>query len=822
MAQIPFNVVKTVIAVFPGRFQPFSKHHNAAFKWLQSKFGPTATYIATSDVVKPPKSPLNFEDKKQIITKYGFADKLVQVKNPYKAEEITSQYDPKTTAIVFMVGDKDMKEDPRFAMKTKKDGTEGYFKPYKGNENNLKGYDKHGYLVVAPHQSFDIPGIGEMSGTNVRLALSAPTTDEQYKKNFIGIFGWYDEKIAKMLKEKFKDNTLKESKILFNLVKTLLQEGGAGDNVICEICGAKVKAIAPRHLKCKHNITLVEYKELYPNAKTIAENLKIEFSKNNPFKNKNVKDKIRETKLEKYGNENYNNSKGWKLDSISRKEIMNRDYVKNAISEGVKKSYENNPLLREIRSKTIGEIGKNNFIKIKNEKYSSGEWISSADKDGFFGYRDRVRLLTKESYNNNFYNITDAKKRSKSWHLDHKYSILEGYKNDVPEELISHWTNLEILHHSINESKGYKSSITLKELINSIKESEVNTKMLLLCGGAGGHMAHPFDIDSVNTGLDLAKVFVKTAMFLKKNDAPVKIDGVNASIRLADIDGKKKFVMDRGSNKPLDVKGVTKADLKDRFFVGHGMVKVGGTVLDIFNKSFRKIKNELAQLGMLDNPNILFNIEYVEGTTNVQDYGKNFLAIHGLLEIKQAKLTKRVTSEISYSKEVLEELIKNLQPVANKYGFEVLSTIPAKMAKQPNFQSELSKSYTINIDGKDKQTKSLQDWLKEVKTIPKSDKIKLADGKVVGALSKQVFMGIKSGKTLSEFIADQKDYKKAIDGFVTYMATMQLGDALLKSLDSRLGPVDQQEGVVIRDTSISPEPFKITGSFIVRGLESSF
>lgn len=559
-----FNVIKTVIAIYPGRFQPFGKHHAAAFKFLQQKFGPTDTFIATSDVVKPPKSPLNFQEKKEIIDQYGFGDKLIQVKNPYKAEEITYKYDPKTTAIVFMVGDKDMKEDPRFAMKTKKDGTEGYFKPYKGNENNLKGYDKHGYLVVAPHQSYDIPGVGEMSGTNIRVALTADVSPEKYKEMFRSIFGWYNEKIAKMLKQKFSQAAVTETVLFENIIKSLILEGGAG-----------------------------------------------------------------------------------------------------------------------------------------------------------------------------------------------------------------------------------------------------------------GHMAHPFDIDGVKTGLDLAKVFVKTGMFLKNNDAPVKIDGVNASIRLANIGNKKEFVMDRGSNKPLDVKGVTKADLEDRFAVGHGMVKVGGTVLDIFNESFPKIKPELAKLGMLDNPNILFNIEYVEGTTNVQDYGKNFLAIHNLLEVKQVSPTKRATSEIPYSKDALESLIKKLQPVASKYGFEVLSSIPAKATKTPNFSSELSKSYTVVYDKTKKETKSLQNWLKDAK-IPREDKIKLKDGKTVGALSKQVFLAIKNGTPVTEFVADPKDYKKAIDGFVTYLATVQLGDAVLKSLNSPLGPVDQQEGVVIRDKSISNEPFKITGSFIVRGLESSF
>ena len=36
----------------------------------------------------------------------------------------------------------------------------------------------------------------------------------------------------------------------------------------------------------------------------------------------------------------------------------------------------------------------------------------------------------------------------------------------------------------------------------------------------------------------------------------------------------------------------------------------------------------------MDDPNIMFNMEYVSGKSNVQDYGKNFLAIHGLLKVE--------------------------------------------------------------------------------------------------------------------------------------------------------------------------------------------
>lgn len=221
-------MVKNIIAVYPGRFQPFSKHHAEAFEWLKSKFGKN-TYIATTNKVDGAKSPLNFQEKKQIIDKFGYGSNLVQVTNPYKAEEITTKFNPSDTAIVFMVGEKDMLEDPRFAMKPKKDGSAGYFKPYKGNEKDLEGFDRHGYLIVAPHMSFDIPGIGEMSGTNVRKALSADVSDEEYKKLFTGVFGWYDPKIAKMLKDKFTSppKIMKENKIILEiLLRGLIKEGG--------------------------------------------------------------------------------------------------------------------------------------------------------------------------------------------------------------------------------------------------------------------------------------------------------------------------------------------------------------------------------------------------------------------------------------------------------------------------------------------------------------------------------------------------------------------------------------------------------------------
>jgi hypothetical protein len=354
----------------------------------------------------------------------------------------------------------------------------------------------------------------------------------------------------------------------------------------------------------------------------------------------------------------------------------------------------------------------------------------------------------------------------------------------------------------------------------NLTESRMKLKDLIMEGGAGGHMAHPFDIPSVKTGKDLVKVFAQAAEYLKKGPASVKIDGVNASIRLINVDGRRQFVMDRGSNKPLDVKGVTKADLEARFGAGHGMIVTGGKVLDIFNAAIPDISAQLKTLGLWDNPNILFNIEYVAGSTNVLSYNKNFLAIHGLLEIEQVTPKRRATKEVTYNKKSMQDLLNNLAPTANESGFEVLGSVPTTLDKEPNFAGELAKKYAITVNGK-KISKTLSQWLAGAAN-EKESTVKLADGKTIGAQSKQVLLALSQGEDAAKMLADPKDVEKVINGFVIYLATMELGNAVLEALSSPLGPVSGHEGIVIRDPKIYGEPFKITGRFIVKGLESQF
>ena len=366
-------------------------------------------------------------------------------------------------------------------------------------------------------------------------------------------------------------------------------------------------------------------------------------------------------------------------------------------------------------------------------------------------------------------------------------------------------------------SKEWWSDVIIEEIINE--------------GGAAGHMAHPFDLPNVTTGKDLIKSFEVAADSLKNEPGAVKIDGVNASIRLLNNEGKREFAMDRGSKKALDLRGVTKADLEDRFGPGHGMIKAGGNVLDIFNDALSSTEEELNALGLLNDPNVMFNMEYVSGKSNVQDYGKNFLAIHGLLSIESKEvqgarkmLTKRITTEKNFDQADMDEYLKKLEPFAKKRGFEIFGSVPTTFTKEPDFKAALGTNYTIDFAEGDK-TKSLVQWLNDVSNIPKTDRLKMnVNGTVkdVGALSKQVYFAVFGGENVDDLFDNEQDIQKAVQGATTYLATEKLGDAILDVLDSPMGSVNDHEGVVIRDPKVSPKPYKITGKFITGGVSSDF
>ena len=351
-------------------------------------------------------------------------------------------------------------------------------------------------------------------------------------------------------------------------------------------------------------------------------------------------------------------------------------------------------------------------------------------------------------------------------------------------------------------------------------------------GGAAGHMAHPFDLPSVRTGKDLINLFDQVKASVSVTPAVVKIDGVNCSIKLiTNDDGSMEFALDRGSNNPLDVRGVTINKLRDRFPEGHGFIPIGETVLNIFNRALLipTVINDLKKLNFLKNKNLLFNMEYVEGSTNVVNYPENFLAIHGINEIYEHKSAvrqsiSRKTREVErINRGVLEDFILKINQIADGFNFKVYSSIEATVKTEINYIPVLNAGLTIHYTTDHYVKKSLKHWLESCSN-PVGVKLKTITGKPVDAVSKKLYLDIINGTPVSDLVENGNDEKNnlAVCGAVIYHATRLLGNAVLDALTSSIGDLGTQEGIVIRDSRISTIPFKITGEFIVRGMTSPF
>lgn len=213
-------MIENIIAIYPGRFQPMGKHHAEAFRWLQKQVGISDFYIATSNKVELPNSPFSFHEKKEIINAHGFKN-VIMTKNPYGVNEISDLFDPDTTAVIFMVGEKDMKDNPRFSVGYTKKGAATYYQTYSSNDKLLP-FSKHAYLLTAPHFSLNVRNFGEISGTQIRevFQMFSNKPQEEKDKIFYEVMGFNNPKIEKMIFDRL--SVVQEECLIRDIIKLLL------------------------------------------------------------------------------------------------------------------------------------------------------------------------------------------------------------------------------------------------------------------------------------------------------------------------------------------------------------------------------------------------------------------------------------------------------------------------------------------------------------------------------------------------------------------------------------------------------------------------
>ena len=184
--------VNKIIAVYPGRFQPFGPHHKASYLYLKKKFG--NVFIVTSNKTGGSRHPMSFAQKKKHMQRMGIpASAIVLERQPYIPKGLLGQYNEDTTAVVFGVGTKDQ---GRLSGGS-------YFKKY--NAKKIKGHGEHGYTFKIPHISVKVGG-SEISGTTMRKLLGSDKFDIKKKEKFFRkMFGYFNQKVFDMFTSSFKE-----------------------------------------------------------------------------------------------------------------------------------------------------------------------------------------------------------------------------------------------------------------------------------------------------------------------------------------------------------------------------------------------------------------------------------------------------------------------------------------------------------------------------------------------------------------------------------------------------------------------------------------
>ena len=225
-----------LIGIYPGNFQPPTKAHFQVYKRLRQAVGPD-TFVATTDRTPTPDAPLNIGDKEQILVRHGIpASNIQKIQNWKQPDEIFHKFSVDHTGVIFALNKKEAdevaknksrisqvkdklgqemdKQDPGLNELTittperdkevwlERDGKLNYFQPYKGNENSIKSFENHGYVMIIDDTKIDGKTI---STANIRQVFGSPLyTDDGKKKFFHFIFGWFDIGLYTIISSKFK------------------------------------------------------------------------------------------------------------------------------------------------------------------------------------------------------------------------------------------------------------------------------------------------------------------------------------------------------------------------------------------------------------------------------------------------------------------------------------------------------------------------------------------------------------------------------------------------------------------------------------------
>ena len=210
------------LVIIPGGFHPYHAGHKALYDAAREAFPSAEVYVAATDDTTG--RPFPFRHKKKLAQMAGIpANRFIQVKSPFSAEEITQHFDPNETQLIFVRSDKDRNQNPQpgqpgqIITRGPRKGLSPYLQPYR--RNGLEPMKDHAYITYLPTVQF---GPGMTSATEIRAKW--PTMSLEQKNSLV----------SKMYP--MADNDAKVAKVV-EILDTVM---GTGVNEIAPMIGAAI------------------------------------------------------------------------------------------------------------------------------------------------------------------------------------------------------------------------------------------------------------------------------------------------------------------------------------------------------------------------------------------------------------------------------------------------------------------------------------------------------------------------------------------------------------------------------------------------------
>jgi hypothetical protein len=162
------------LVIVPGGFHPWHGGHTALYNAAKAAFPSADVVVASTDDTS--ERPFPFRVKKILAQAAGVpANRFIQVRSPFRAQEITQLYDPNETILIFVRSEKDREEMPQPGG-VKKNGELAYLQPYQ--RTGLEPMAQHGYMAYLPVAQF---GGGMTSATEIRSKWPGMRDEQKIK-----------------------------------------------------------------------------------------------------------------------------------------------------------------------------------------------------------------------------------------------------------------------------------------------------------------------------------------------------------------------------------------------------------------------------------------------------------------------------------------------------------------------------------------------------------------------------------------------------------------------------------------------------------------